>query len=234
MQFARIKWIDGAPYSLDFDDIYYAKANGPQESEHVFIAQNQLESRFANLSRTQFTIIETGFGTGLNFFCAAQHWLKLAPAQATLNFISIEKTPLHLLDFIKSSQNWPQFFAISEALILKYPQLHHGLNTVYLMNARIRLDIVVDDIATALPALHTCADAWFLDGFAPNKNSQMWSESVFAQLARLSGPATTFATFTSAGTVRRGLLAAGFHVHKVPGFGKKREMLTGQYAKPSA
>ncbi|MEE9331433.1 MAG: tRNA (5-methylaminomethyl-2-thiouridine)(34)-methyltransferase MnmD [Methylophilaceae bacterium] len=229
MQFAKLQWNQQQPYSLDFDDVYYDSSNGLAETEYVFIQHNQLIERFTSLTKPTFTIIETGFGTGLNFFCAIQHFIDHTPANTTLRFISIERYPLQLDDFIKANQNWPMFSALIDALQTNYGQLKDGLNQFKLCDNRIQLDLWVSDVSECLPQLQTPAGAWFLDGFAPSKNSDMWSEKLFAEISRLSKPNTTFATFTSAGVVRRGLQAAGFKVDKVAGFGKKREMLSGYF-----
>lgn len=235
MQFANIEWRTSengltTPYSLDFNDIYFNSEDGLQETEYVFIARNQLQQRFATLQNSTFTIIETGFGTGLNFLAVAANWLALAPTSAVLHYISIEKTPLKLEDLYRVHETWPQFAKISEQFLQHYAQLKAGNNQLSTAGRRIDIDLQVDDILTALPQISQKADAWFLDGFAPAKNVEMWSDEVFAQMAKLSKKNTTFATFTSAGVVRRGLQNAGFQVEKCAGFGKKREMLFGKFA----
>jgi len=229
MQFAKLKWNDQQPYSLDFDDVYYSVDNGLAETDHVFIQHNQLTERFKQLESTTFTIVETGFGTGLNFFCAVQHFLAHAPAAARLQFISTECSPLTLKDFIKANQHWMVFGQMVSELANTYSQLTDGLNKLSCCDVRIKLDLWIGDIADTLPQIKTKADAWFLDGFAPSKNNDMWSEVLFQDIARLSQTKTTFSTFTSAGQVKRNLQAAGFKVTKVRGFGRKREMLSGTY-----
>jgi tRNA 5-methylaminomethyl-2-thiouridine biosynthesis bifunctional protein len=229
MQFATLQWNNQQPYSLDFDDVYYSSDDGLAETDYVFIQHNQLNQRFAQLEKPSFTIIETGFGTGLNFFCAAQHFLAYAPKNATLHFISTERYPLTVDDFIKANRYWFVFEQMVQQLASTYTQLTDGLNKLNCCDNRIQLDLWIGDINQLLPQIHTPADAWFLDGFAPAKNSDMWSASLFNEIARLSQPNTTFATFTSAGEVRRQLQAAGFKVRKAAGFGKKREMLHGVY-----
>lgn len=234
MQFANLKWNNQQPYSLDFEDVYYSLDNGLAETDHVFIHHNQLIERFKQLD-TQvsesptFTIIETGFGTGLNFFCAAQHFLAHAPANASLHFISTECLPLTLEDFTKANQHWMLFGQMIKALSSAYTELSDGLNQLSCCDGRIKLDLWIGDISETLPQIQTTADAWFLDGFAPSKNGDMWSENLFQEIVRLSQTNTTFATFTSAGQVKRNLQAAGFKVHKVKGFGRKREMLSGAF-----
>lgn len=237
MKFANLEWrnIDNnsQPYSLDFNDIYFNSTNGLAETEYVFIAQNQLLQRYKNLTSPTFTIIETGFGTGLNFLCAAEYFLALAPADAKLKYVSIEKHPLKCGDMQKAMQLFlgvrPQFSAISSEFLLKYINLKPNLNEMNMAGSRIQLGLWLDDVLDALPQITQPADAWFLDGFAPAKNAAMWSDEVFKHIARNSRAGTTFATFTSAGAVRRGLQAAGFEVKKQAGFGKKREMLTGKF-----
>jgi tRNA 5-methylaminomethyl-2-thiouridine biosynthesis bifunctional protein len=229
MQFTDTKWINNTPYSIEFNDIYFSTDSGLDETHHVFIAQNQLETRFKSLQDTSFTIIETGFGTGLNFLVASQLWLTHAPQHAQLHFYSIEKYTLKLADLTRAHALWPQFSAISSELLVQYQTLKSGTNYFSLAGGRIQLALQIDDITLALPQLTKTADAWFLDGFAPAKNAEMWSTEVFTQIARLSKTNTTFATFTSAGLVRRGLQAVGFKVEKQAGFGKKREMLRGTF-----
>lgn len=233
MQFANIEWREnkGAhyPYSLDFNDVYFNTDDGLAETEYVFIAHNQLQQRFSNPNLSNFTMIETGFGTGLNFLVVSALWLQLAPRDATLHYIGIEKMPLSPADLTRAQALWPQFTDISQALIKQYSTLKTGINHFSIAAGHIQLDLQADDIMLVLPQLSHIADAWLLDGFAPAKNTAMWSSEVFAQMARHSKIGTTFATFTSAGQVKRGLQAAGFEVGKHKGFGKKREMLSGLF-----
>lgn len=234
MQYAKLKWNNQQPYSLDFDDIYYSSEDGLAETEHVFIQHNQLAERFTALNSTltasSFTIIETGFGTGLNCLCAIQHFINQAPANATLRVISIERYPLSPEDFIKANKHWPMFDKLMTELETSYAQLTTGLNQFQLCHGRIQIDLWIGDVSECLPSINHSADAWFLDGFAPSKNSGMWSETLFNQIARLSKNDTTFSTFTSAGDVRRQLKRIGFQVNKTKGFGKKREMLQGVFS----
>ncbi len=229
MQYSNIKWINNQPYSINFNDIYSNSEDGLEETEYVFIQHNQLKQRFAVLENSTFTIIETGFGTGLNFLAVAAHWLALAPPSVILHYISIEKFPLKLEDLRRAHATWPQFAKISEELLQHYVNLKAGNNQFSMAGSRMDISLQADDILAALPQISQKVDAWLLDGFAPAKNAEMWSEEVFAHMARLSKSSTTFATFTSAGAVRRGLQTAGFEVKKHAGFGKKREMLSGVF-----
>lgn len=229
MQFSNINWINNKPYSIDFNDIYFSTEDGLQETEYVFIEHNQLKQRFVQPGLNHFIIIETGFGTGLNFLAVCAQWLALAPVEAKLHYVSIEKYPLKLADLQRAMQLQPQFNLVSSELISKYAGLESGPNQFNLASSRIRIDLRIGDIATQLPQINNMADAWLLDGFAPAKNADMWSGKVFEHIARLSRINTTFATFTSAGAVRRGLSGVGFKVQKHAGFGKKREMLSGTF-----
>jgi len=226
---ADITWRDGLPYSNAFNDVYFSTDNGLQETEYVFINGNHLIARWQTLKQPDFYIIETGFGTGLNFLCATQHWLGHAPANSQLQFISIEKYPLSSDDMKQALQHWSQLSELSRELLEHYPNLL-AEGSCTLCDGRVQLRLCVGDALQQLTQLSTVADAWFLDGFAPAKNPEMWQDVLFQHMARLSKPDTSFATFTSASAVRRGLSAAGFDVIKRAGFGKKREMLTGVYS----
>lgn len=215
------------PYSIIFDDVYYSSDNGLLETDYVFLQGNQLTQRWRTLSSNCFTIIETGFGTGLNFLCATQLWLNHAPQNARLHFISTEKYPLTLQEISAALQAWPALDEVSQPFLARYHALSHI--PTQLFNNRVQLTLLMGDATVSITNLETTADAWFLDGFSPAKNPEMWQPALFAQMARLSTSHTTFATFTSAGMVKRGLHAAGFRVHKQAGYGKKREMLTGSF-----
>lgn len=226
---AKIEWRDNQPYSATFGDVYFSSDDGLLETEYVFLQGNQLASRWQQLTTNQFTIIETGFGTGLNFLCAARLWLASAPLEATLHFISVEKYPLNFEDISSALQSWAALEAVKAPFLAQYSSLLGEKNVIALFNHRVHLTLLLGDATEQLQCIQNKADAWFLDGFAPAKNPDMWQPAVFEQMARLSNDSTTFATFTSAGAVRRGLHAAGFEVNKRTGFGKKREMLTGHY-----
>jgi tRNA 5-methylaminomethyl-2-thiouridine biosynthesis bifunctional protein len=153
----------------------------------------------------------------------------LAPANAKLHFISTEKYPLSLPDIAAAHALWSGLKFLGQEFLLSYPALLDANQSASLFDGRVQLTLLIGDANITLKDLAIKADAWFLDGFAPVKNPDMWQAELFSQMARLSNPGTTFATFTSAGTVRRSLQTAGFSVTKQPGFGKKREMLIGQY-----
>jgi tRNA 5-methylaminomethyl-2-thiouridine biosynthesis bifunctional protein len=230
-----LDWRDGQPYSTQFDDVYFStNPDNPQqgiaETDYVFLKHNDLAERWRQLCTNTFVIGETGFGTGLNFLCACKLWLETAPTNARLHFISTEKYPLTLAQMQQAHAIWGDLSLVSQALLAQYGALPNGVHRLTLFSGRILLTLHIGDIQTALPQIHTHMDAWFLDGFAPAKNPEMWQPDVFAHMARLSHTETTFATFTSAGLVRRGLLAHGFMVKKASGFGRKREMLFGQFA----
>lgn len=228
---AQLNWDEhGQPLSSQFDDVYFSRASGLAESQHVFIKHNQLPERFAALQDNDtFVIGETGFGTGLNFLCAWQCFNQHAPANTRLHFISVEKYPLQHSDLSQALALWPQLSELREQLLQQYSAIHQGFQHIQLDHGRITLTLLIGDVLEMLQQVDGQIDAWFLDGFAPSKNPDMWNEHVFAQLARLAQPDATLATFTSAGFVRRGLIAAGFAMQRVPGFGRKREMLAGQF-----
>ena len=226
----HIEWRDGQPYASEFKDVYFSTDHGLQETEYVFLQGNALTQRWQNLAHQTFTIAETGFGTGLNFLCAAKLWLELAPKNTHLHFISTEKYPLSQADITQALALWPELSLISTPFLAKYTHAVQSGTPLMLFESRIKLTLLIGDATLGLQTLNlnqTRVDAWFLDGFSPAKNPDMWQPALFVQIAALSNTQSTFATFTSAGDVRRGLIAAGFAVQKKTGFGKKREMLTG-------
>ncbi len=227
---AHIEWRDGQPYSTQFADVFFSSSSGLQETQYVFLQHNQLAERWRAPDLQQFTIAETGFGTGLNFLCAWQLWDSLAQADARLHFISTELYPLQAQDLAQALALWPELSTYSDALLAQYRFICPGWHRLVFAGGRVTLSLLVGDANHTLPTLDASVDAWFLDGFAPAKNNSMWQDSIFQHMARLSHSHTTFATFTSAGQVRRGLQAAGFAVNKAKGFGRKREMQYGHYA----
>lgn len=232
IEFAQIKWQDGQPFSAQFNDVYFSSDNGLGETRYVFIEQNQLAERFKTFRGSQFTIAETGFGTGLNFLSACKIWQLYAPQTATLHFISCEKYPINQQDLATSHQKWPELADLSNKLINQYQLVNIDTKEITLDIDKIKLTLLLEDASIALTQLNIDdkkIDAWFLDGFAPSKNPDMWTNNLFNQIAKLSDEKTTFATFTSASAVRRGLQQAGFTVNKLPGFGRKREMLAGKF-----
>ncbi|TDR13368.1 bifunctional tRNA (5-methylaminomethyl-2-thiouridine)(34)-methyltransferase MnmD/FAD-dependent 5-carboxymethylaminomethyl-2-thiouridine(34) oxidoreductase MnmC [Marinomonas communis] len=221
---------DGVPRSSAFDDVYFDKDAGLDETRYVFLEHNQLADRFSSLRPNErFTIAETGFGTGLNFLCAWQLFLDKAPSDSWLHFVSVEKFPLNKEKLTQSLAMWPSLAELAKPLIESYPTLCHGLHTLFLPQHRTTLTLWFGEASDGFKALDGSVDAWFLDGFAPSKNPEMWSEELFQNIQRLSDHTTTFATFTAAGIVRRGLQAHGFDVQKVKGFGHKREMMVGTF-----
>jgi len=225
-----LQWRDGQPWSARFDDRYFSAVSGLDETRHVFLQGNRLAARFAALRPGEvFRIGETGFGTGLNFLCTRLLFEQAAPAGAVLVFRSVERWPLAVHELRAAWAAWPSLRSAADELAARWAPPPSG--TLQCRFGTLRLDVDIDDVAAALPAWPGAAiDAWFLDGFAPAKNPQMWSDAVLAQMARASKPAATLATYTSAGWVRRGLQAAGFVVHRVPGHGRKRQMLVGARA----
>lgn len=225
-----LDWKDGQPFSSRFGDVYFSSGSGLEETHHVFLQGNALSSRFAALPTGDgFCIGETGFGTGLNFLCAWRLFEQNAPPAATLDFFSTERFPIDDDELSAALALWPQLAVQAGALLACWKRRVPGWNRWHFAGGRIRLTLALEDVAQALPQLPAGGvDAWFLDGFSPAKNPEMWSDEVLSAIARASHAGTTLATYTSAGWVRRGLQQAGFAVERVPGFGRKREMVRGR------
>lgn len=228
---------EGTPVSRDFDDVYFSNDNGLEETRYVFLDGNQLNARFPTHPRSLFVVAESGFGTGLNFLTLWQMFdqFHAAHPDATLqrlHFISFEKFPLTAHDLRLAHQHWPELASWAEQLQAQWPPHLGGCHRLLLDGGRVTLDLWLGDINDLTDKLDDSmnqkVDAWFLDGFAPAKNPDMWSQHLFNAMARLARPGATLATFTSAGFVRRGLQEAGFTMQKTKGFGRKRDMLVGR------
>jgi len=236
---ASIRWdAIGVPYAASFDDHYFCVDNGYEEAIHVGCLGNALPERFRELDPGKpgiFTIIETGFGIGLDFCCAWETWEANAPVSWKLAFVSVELFPVAVEDMGRALGLWPRLAKYRGELIGQYVPSPGGVQQMFFAEGRVQLTVVFDEVASALQRIREdgfvahVADAWFLDGFAPSKNPQMWREEVFVEVAALSQLGTTFSTFTAAGQVRRLLSKHGFAVQKVPAHGKKKHMLTGCY-----
>ena len=227
---------EGTPVSRDFDDVYFSNDNGLEETRYVFLEGNHLSTRFPDHPRSLFVVAESGFGTGLNFLTLWQAFdcFRAAYPEATLqrlHFISFEKFPLTAHDLRLAHQRWPELAHWAEQLQTQWPPAIGGCHRLILDDGRVTLDLWLGDINDLTDKLDDSmnqkVDAWFLDGFAPAKNPDMWSPHLFSAMARLARPGATLATFTSAGFVRRGLQEAGFTMRKTKGFGRKRDMLVG-------
>jgi tRNA 5-methylaminomethyl-2-thiouridine biosynthesis bifunctional protein len=252
---ADIHWNDqGQPVSTQFDDIYFSTDDGLTETQYVFLQANALKERFKNIANhATFVIAETGFGTGLNFLAACQLWAKAGNPSAHLHFISVEKYPLEKTAIQRALSIWPELHEFQQTLLENYPTTISGFHRIVL-NHNISLTLIIDDAVAGFQQLiasppirktitHTMpplvarqwqgVDAWFLDGFAPSKNPDMWSDDLFTLMSQLSHAQTTFSTFTAAGIVRRGLAKAGFTIEKLAGYGHKREMIRGDFISPA-
>lgn len=226
-----IEWRDGQPWSPRFADRYFSAESGLGEARHVFIDGNRLAQRFARLAAgARFRVGETGFGTGLNFVAAWHLFSRCAPAGTALEWHSVERWPLARDELRAALALWPELAAEAAALVDAWPEAPGRRLIADFAAARVRLVVDLADVAAALPSWPAGrVDAWCLDGFAPARNPGMWGAAVLAEVARASRPGATLATYTSAGWVRRGLQAAGFDVRRAPGFGRKREMLVGDF-----
>jgi tRNA U34 5-methylaminomethyl-2-thiouridine-forming methyltransferase MnmC len=221
----EVEWIDGTiPRSLRFGDTYFSQAGGADETLHVFINWNELPARWPRMRHC--TIAELGFGTGLNFLETLCHWRAMRAPGATLDYISFEAFPMERDDLDKSLSRWPHLAADAAILVDAWHPQAEQIDVEF--EAGIHLTIHQCDAAAALPKLTFEADAWYLDGFAPSRNPDMWSAGLMGEVFRHTKPGGSFATYTSAGWVRRNLEAAGFAVEKRAGFAGKREMLCGR------
>jgi tRNA 5-methylaminomethyl-2-thiouridine biosynthesis bifunctional protein len=288
---------EDTPVSAAFDDVYFSRAGGVAETEHVFLKGNGLPQRWqlineggltpyatasltpaasgsagpthgqtsgvefvadAPFNRYNFTIAELGFGTGLNFLTTLRRFRETAPDGLLLHYHAVEAYPFTHAVLKQLLALHPELADEAAELLAHYPLRLPGPHRIHLPRVVLTLWFgevdewleelsagglgersalrepraagvrSVSDVGGKAPYNEVKVDAWYLDGFSPAKNPDMWREEVFAGMAAASAPQASFATFTSAGHVRRGLEAAGFTVEKMAGFGSKREMSVGR------
>ncbi len=218
---------EGTPYSAVFDDVYHSNEGGLAQARHVFLGGNGLPQRWRGHAR--FTILETGFGLGVNFLATWRAWKADPHRPAKLHYVAIEKHPFRAMDLAQVHARLGGFDAESGELLHAWPMLVAGMHRVELDGGRVVLTLAFADIADAMPELRMAADAFYLDGFAPARNPEMWSARTLKSLRKLAAEGATFSTYTAASSVRDALRAAGFAVEKRPGFARKREMLCGRF-----
>ena len=210
----NIKWRANAPFSIQFDDPYYSADNGLAETQHVFLSGNGLPERFS----PNFQIAELGFGTGLNLLVALAAWRK-SGVKGILNFTSFEAFPLTSEQMIKAHEAFPELKNLATELASLWG------STITLPD--LKFNLILGDARNTLLTWPQKADAWFLDGFSPSKNPELWGPTLMANVAHHTKQGGSCATYTAAGFVRRGLQKAGFTVTRAPGFGRKRHMTQG-------
>ncbi|HET7793060.1 MAG TPA: bifunctional tRNA (5-methylaminomethyl-2-thiouridine)(34)-methyltransferase MnmD/FAD-dependent 5-carboxymethylaminomethyl-2-thiouridine(34) oxidoreductase MnmC [Rhizobacter sp.] len=218
---------DGLPYSPDYQDVYHPLAGAFAQAQHVFLAGNGLPQRWQ--ARERFVVLETGFGLGNNFLATWQAWREDPDRSQRLVFISIEQSPFSADDLRRAHAHSPAA-PLADELIAAWPPLTHNLHTLSFEGGRVQLLLALGDVRSWLPELVAQVDAFYLDGFAPARNPQMWQAQLFKALARLAAPHATLATWTAASSVREGLRAAGFEARKAPGRGGKRDITLADYA----
>ena len=233
IQTADLEWqqIDGidVPVSKQFGDVYFSKDNGLLETRHVFLNGNDLPERLSNLQPFEyFSVGETGFGTGLNILALWQLWQQVRPNNHShLHAISVEKFPLSKTDLIRALNVWPDLKPIANQLIAQYPHPIAGCHRLSFPEERFSLDLWLGDAHDVFPSMAktSSVNAWFLDGFAPACNPDIWEEQVLNHIVRLSGIGTTFSSFSVAGVLKRGLTQHGISISRPRGYKHKREML---------
>ncbi|WP_445116624.1 FAD-dependent 5-carboxymethylaminomethyl-2-thiouridine(34) oxidoreductase MnmC [Acinetobacter sp. WZC-1] len=233
IQTALLDWqiADGIeiPVSRQFGDVYFSRDNGLEETRHVFLNGNDLSTRLTYLQDHEyFCVGETGFGTGLNILALWQLWQQVRPDNHShLHAISVEKFPLTRDDLIRALNAWPELQPLSQQLTEQYPLPIPGCHRLNFPEQRFSLDLWLGDADTVFPVIPVlkAVNAWFLDGFAPACNPDMWQDNILKHIVRLSAPGSTFASFSVAGVLKRGLRQHGIQVSSPRGFGHKREML---------
>lgn len=221
LQTEPLDWRDGdVPVSRRFDDPYFSLDNGLAETRHVFLAGNDLPARF----RDGFHIAELGFGTGLNLLAAVDLW-RATGQSGKLHVTSFEAFPMSAANMIRAQQAFPDLAPIANELA---PFWQSGARQITLPD--LHFSLIEGDARDTLKTMNRHADAWFLDGFSPAKNPELWEPKLLSLVAQNTAPNGTAASYTAAGHVRRSLDAAGLITTRVPGFGRKRHMTIARKA----
>jgi tRNA 5-methylaminomethyl-2-thiouridine biosynthesis bifunctional protein len=228
---------DGTPFSPRFGDIYHSASGAFEQAEFVFLHGNDLPARWQN--RRIFTVLETGFGMGVNFLATWAAWREASERCERLHFVSVEKHPFSrddlraALDAVVAHASHPRSASLAKLaheLVDAWPMLVPGTHRLEFEGGRVTLTLAFGDALDVLPKMWLRADAIYLDGFAPARNPDLWSPAIFKALARVAGDGATFATWSSAGEVKRALEQNGFEYRKTAGFGGKWAMLVGRFA----
>ena len=215
-----LEWRGDVPVATAFDDPYFSLNGGLEETRHVFLAGNDLPASF----KPGFHIAELGFGTGLNALTALIAWRE-SGIDGPLRFTSFERFPLRADDMERALSAYPELVELAAPLLDAFKNDLCSFETQHL-----QLEVIVGDARNTLPKWTGMADAWFLDGFAPARNPELWEPELLQQVARHTKAGGTAATYSAAGHVRAALAEAGFAVERRPGFGRKRHMTVARLA----
>jgi tRNA 5-methylaminomethyl-2-thiouridine biosynthesis bifunctional protein len=218
---------DGTPRSTRFDDIYRSEAGGLKQARHVFLQGCGLPAAWAG--RSQWRILEPGFGLGLNFLAAWQAWRSDPARPRLLHFASIEAWPVSVDDLLRAAAFEPELDPLAQELASRWQGLVPGFHRFSFDEGRVLLTLCVGDVAPMLRELDFRADSVFLDGFNPTVNPEMWSLGTLKGVTRLCRRGATLATWTIAGQLRRDLQTCGWQVEKCAGLPPKRDCLKGHY-----
>lgn len=225
---ARLEYSAGVPYSSLYDDFYHSADGAIGQARHVFLQGCGLPQAWAGQS--SFVVLETGFGAGLNFLATWAAWRDDPMRCERLHFMSVEQHPFTTTDLVQLHTAWPELAALSQALIAQWPMLTPGFHRIAFDEGRVQLTLMLGDATACISQLEATVDAIYLDGFAPDRNPDMWQPSLFKQLARVAKSGARLATYTVAAEVRVGMAAAGFVCEKREGYGRKRHCLSAQFA----
>ena len=216
---------DGTPVSTAYDDVYHSTEDGLAQARHVFLAGNNLPQRWQGCPR--FTILETGFGLGLSFLATWQAWRADPARSARLHFVSTELHPFNRGDLAQLHTKWPELAELSAQLLANWPPLTPGFHHLLLDEGHVTLTLLFGDANGTLQQLVGQADAFYLDGFAPQKNPQLWSPVLLKLITQHAALDATLASWCVAGEVRTALKELGWALRKRPGYAHKWQMLVG-------
>jgi tRNA 5-methylaminomethyl-2-thiouridine biosynthesis bifunctional protein len=226
---------DGVPISGRFGDVYFSREDGLAETGHVFLEGCGLPEAWQ--AARSFTIGETGFGVGLNFLATWALWRRSGPADGVLHYLSVEGFPVDREGLAEALSGFPGLAPLAAKLTALYPEQRPGHHRIWFEGERVCLTLIFGEVADALRSVSAgpegLVDAWFLDGFAPSRNPEMWRAEVLEEIGRLGRDGARLASFTAAGAVRRALAEIGFEIARRPGYGRKSHCIAGRLSRPT-
>ncbi len=221
---------DGHLCSRRFNDSYASRDGARAQARAVYLTGCDLPSAWAG--RAHFTVLELGFGLGINCCETVAAWLDDPAATGVLDYVGIEGFPVRRQDWALIREALPgddRVGALQARLAAHWPDARRGSRTLWLVPERVRLTLIFDAVQAALDGWTGAADAVYLDGFNPAVNPDMFDTGTLARLCRRLRPGARLASYSAAGWLRRQLRELGVEARRRPGFASKWHRLEARW-----
>ena len=199
-------------YNEELEEHYHSINGAIQESNHVFI-----NAGLKSLSKKELSILEIGFGTGLNAFLTLLESIK---TNQKINYTSVERYPLN--KNVYHRLNYHNILGEKE-LFLKLHEV--AWNEHQKINKCFCLKKLKDDLQNI--TFDSFFDLVYFDAFSPKVQPELWTIGIFRKISNHMKPGAILTSYSAKGEVKRTLEACGFKVERIPGPPGKREMIRG-------